>query len=98
MLFQQARIVLSWAKDPQDLDSHTIVPSIDPSSSSCDVSWNNKVCNKGHMQLDIDCVHGMGPETQTILQFDAGKYIYYVLEVFFCHNDSLFGYYPLFAF
>ena len=72
---------MSWAKEPKDLDSHTIVPSVTPGGQACDVSWNFKVCNAGHVQLDLDAIHGMGPETQTIKEFDPGQYVYYVLEV-----------------
>mmetsp|Transcript_60661 Transcript_60661/g.127063 ORF Transcript_60661/g.127063 Transcript_60661/m.127063 type:complete len:172 (+) Transcript_60661:1154-1669(+) len=79
----QARIVLTWGKEPKDLDSHTIVPSLAPNGATCDVSWNSKVCNGGHIQLDLDATKGMGPETQTIKEFDAGQYVYYVVEVIF---------------
>jgi uncharacterized protein YfaP (DUF2135 family) len=88
-LFLQARIVLTWGKEPKDLDSHTIVPSLAPNGAICDVSWNSKVCNGGHVQLDLDATKGMGPETQTIKEFDAGQYVYYVVEVFF----SLYSYF-----
>ena len=85
----QARIVLTWGKEPKDLDSHTVVPAITPNGATCDVSWNSKVCNGGHIQLDLDATKGMGPETQTIKEFDAGQYVYYVVEV---HDFMLINY------
>ena len=64
------RIVLSWGKDPSDLDSHL-------SSQGEHIFYSNK---KGWFSnLDVDDIDSFGPETVTLKKRKQGKqYIYAV--------------------
>ncbi|MBN1561427.1 VWA domain-containing protein, partial [candidate division KSB1 bacterium] len=79
----ELRIVLNWGDTPRDLDVHLLVPSVDGS-----VPYQVYYSSKGrtdsypYAMLDIDKRNGFGPETITIKQFVAGRYVCFV------HNYS----------
>lgn len=58
----EVRIVLSWNKDPRDLDSHLEYGYSHPAQ----VVWNDKSHLNGDLVLDYDVVTGFGPETVTL--------------------------------
>lgn len=76
----QARIVLTWAADPKDLDSYLLAPSAVPGQPPCEVWWKGKNCFSGSVRLDVDATKGLGPETVTIAQFNPGQYVFRVDE------------------
>ncbi len=64
------RIVLSWGKDPADIDSHISYPG----NHICFATKTGSMAN-----LDVDDVDSFGPETITIDRKQSGqKYIYAV--------------------
>ena len=68
------RAVLTWGKNPLDLDSHLAYPNNH-------IYFNEKEGNKAH--LDVDDTDSFGPETITIVKKKQGKkYLYAV------HNYS----------
>jgi hypothetical protein len=69
-----ARIVLSWGKDPRDLDSYLQVPHRDHSNPPCEINFRNKNCHSGVIRLDVDATRGYGPETITLDGFHDGQY------------------------
>jgi hypothetical protein len=69
------RIVLSWGREPRDLDMWLTMPG-----DKCVVMWNNKRCH-GLAALDYDVTQGFGPETITIAGTERGRY-YLVVEHF----------------
>lgn len=70
----QIRIVLTWGKNPSDLDSHlTRVLS----NGVKHHVWFAKP-DAPDIRLDVDCVDSYGPETTTINKLNAGHYIYQV--------------------
>ena len=54
------RFVLSWDKDPRDLDLHLV-------SNDFHISYRNKKSITQRVQLDQDAQHGYGAETITLL-------------------------------
>ena len=79
------RIVLTWGKEPSDLDSHLIGPKA-AGDGNFHIYFHNKAYkNNGVINsfLDLDDVDGSGPETTTIYKMNQnGKYSFYV------HNYS----------
>ena len=73
-----ARFILSWGKQPSDLDIHMLVPGVG-GASGCEVSWRNKDCF-GEARLDLDNTQGYGPETISLSRMRPGKYIVFVNE------------------
>lgn len=76
----QVRIVLNWAADPRDLDSHLLTPEIE--GSTYHVSYLNKgnAESAPYVTLDHDVTDGYGPETITVYDFFAGTYAYYIYK------------------
>merc|ERR1711959_783348 len=61
----QWRYVLSWGRNPADLDIHIVMKS---GGASCEVYYSKKTCNLAGFsaQLDVDARQGFGPETITV--------------------------------
>lgn len=75
----QYRIVLTWGKDPRDLDSH--ITGVTTNGSSFHVYYNNKNAWDGDVHvanLDVDDTSSYGPETITLIPTTANTYRYYV--------------------
>lgn len=72
------RIVLTWGRNPDDLDSHLTGPS-SSGRFHCYFSARRPVAA---VNLDVDDVTSFGPETITINEFTTGTYRYSV------HNYS----------
>lgn len=70
----QYRIAVTWGKHPKDLDSYFTTPG------GCTISYRRKRCTRrgGRTELDLDAVHGFGPETITIKHLGRGMYSYKV--------------------
>jgi len=73
----EIRIILTWAENPADLDSHLKL-RVD------DVQWHVWFADLGSLtsmpyaQLDVDDVTSYGPETTTIAQIFPTRYKFYV--------------------
>ncbi|MET3938307.1 hypothetical protein ABIC22_001119 [Paenibacillus sp. PvP094] len=75
----ETRIVLTWGKDPADLDSHLVGPAGDNSvfhTFFADKQYYNN--DELMVDLDLDDVTSYGPETTTIRQLLPGTYTFYV--------------------
>jgi len=74
----QIRVVLTWGKNPRDLDAHLTGPL--PGGRQFEVSFRNKgdLQSKEFVNLDVDDRDGDGPETITILGVLPGTYQYKV--------------------
>ncbi|MDO4630532.1 MAG: carboxypeptidase regulatory-like domain-containing protein, partial [Planctomycetia bacterium] len=73
----QIRVVLSWEKEPEDLDAHMEGPL--PNKENFHISYGNKGnVDEQFVNLDIDASDGFGPETITVLGVVPGTYRYYV--------------------
>ncbi len=85
---EQFRIVLSWDKQPEDLDAHFL------ESRSYHISFRNtRVLNDGSGQLDRDDMDGYGPESITVSQLDPdSEYSFYAYKYTNKKNPST---YPL---
>lgn len=85
---EQFRFVLSWDKQPEDLDAHFF------ETNSYHISYRNtRVLNDGTGQLDRDDMDGYGPESITVSQLDPeSEYSFYVYKYFTKKNPST---YPL---
>jgi hypothetical protein len=72
----EVRIVLRWGAEPRDLDSHLWLPVASPDH----IAWFDKGALGAFpfAELDIDDVSGIGPETITIADLQAGTYLYAV--------------------
>jgi hypothetical protein len=72
------RIILTWAVDPNDLDSHLFTPLIN--GTRYHVYFGNKgsLVNPPYVNLDVDDVSSYGPETTTIINMTSGEYYYSV--------------------
>lgn len=70
------RLVLTWESEPQDLDAFVLTPT------GCMVSYRKRACNWGgqNVSLDVDSVHGHGPETISIQKPMHGTYYYFVRQ------------------
>lgn len=82
----ETRIVLTWGRDPWDLDSHLIGPTVG------DGQFHTWYADTVYLyedvliaDLDLDDVSSYGPETTTIRQVMPGTYTFYV------HNFSRTG-------
>lgn len=73
---EQFRIVLSWDKQPEDLDAHFL------ETRSYHISFRNtRVLNDGSGQLDRDDMDGYGPESITVSQIDPeSEYHFFVYK------------------
>jgi hypothetical protein len=83
----EIRIVLTWGRNPLDIDSHLIGRT--PSNNGFNVFFDNKIYSyQGvHMaNLDVDDINSYGPETVTILQSIHGRYVYVVHD--FTNKDN----------
>ena len=74
------RIVLTWGKQPKDLDAHMTGPA--PNGSQFHIWFRNMEMVGGKNYLDNDNTKGYGPETITVYNPVKGKYRYAV------HNYS----------
>jgi len=66
------RGILTWGKDPADLDSWLMGACGDK------VYYSRKVCQEGytHVSLDVDVTSGYGPETVSLHSLSEGTYQY----------------------
>ncbi|MFC5987330.1 S-layer homology domain-containing protein [Marinicrinis lubricantis] len=75
----ETRIVLTWDRDPRDLDSHLIGPAREGGHFH---TWfaNKQYNSDGQLivDLDLDDVTSYGPETTTVRQDVYGTYTFYV--------------------
>lgn len=79
-------IVLTWGEHPYDLDSHLFTNV----ANSVDHIWYGKKNDAFNSYLDVDDTDSYGPETVTILDFNAANYYKYcVVDYTNCAN----GYY-----
>jgi len=83
----QIRIVLTWGREPQDLDAHLEGPL--PDGQPFHVSHRNmgNLQQDEFVRLDTDNQGGWGPETITVLGVAPGTYRYYVHD--YTHRDDL---------
>jgi len=72
------RIVLTWAENPRDLDSHLITPQIDGTPYHIYYANKGSMTSPPYAQLDWDDQYSYGPETITINKTFEGTYNYYV--------------------
>lgn len=85
----EIRIVLTWGRNPLDIDSHLIGRT--PSNNSFNVYYEKKVYQYQGVQmanLDVDDTSSYGPETVTILQNIHGRYVYLVHDFTNKANDN----------
>ncbi|MBD8035772.1 S-layer homology domain-containing protein [Solibacillus sp. A46] len=76
---QEIKIMLSWDKDPRDLDSHLEGPTVD--GEKFHIYYGEKRTTSNgivYADLDWDDVDSYGPETTTIRQLLDGEYRFYV--------------------
>jgi PKD repeat protein len=78
----QYRVVLTWAEQPLDIDSHLKTPIIEGTAYHIYYQNYGSASTPPYAQLDIDDTESFGPETVTIYQLKPGEYHYYV------HNYS----------
>ncbi len=74
----EIRIVLTWAEDPRDLDSHLLTPEIEGQKYHIAFYELGDKYNPPYADLDWDDVTSFGPETVTIMQLFPGRYKYFV--------------------
>ena len=72
------RIVLTWGRNPHDLDSHLVAETL--SGETIHVYYSNKNPYPYYANLDVDDTNGEGPETITITNFDGLKNIRYAVH------------------
>jgi uncharacterized protein YfaP (DUF2135 family) len=74
------RFVLNWGAQPQDLDSHMLVPGTVQQSEGYHVyfGFEGYADQEPYVTLDHDITDGFGPETITVYRLMAGTYHYYV--------------------
>lgn len=74
----QLRLVLTWGKQPADLDAHLEGPL--PGGERFHVYFHQRgdLKSKEFVNLDVDDLNGEGPETITVLGVLPGQYRYYV--------------------
>lgn len=68
----QLEVKLSWGMVPRDLDLHV------HTSTGDHVYFSSKASGDGSLKLDIDKMHGIGPETITVKVKSGVKYRFYV--------------------
>ena len=76
------RIVLTWGDFPADLDSHLVGPAANQTTFWVYWATRGSCTSAPFACLDVDALSGRGPETITIAQRTAGRYVYSV------HNFS----------
>jgi len=81
------RIVLTWAENPSDLDSHVFTPLIDGIRYHIYFSNKGSLINPPYVNLDVDDVTSYGPETITIGNTFSEEYYYSVHH--YAGNGSL---------
>ncbi|MDO4582804.1 MAG: carboxypeptidase-like regulatory domain-containing protein [Planctomycetia bacterium] len=74
----EIRIVLTWEKEPADLDAHLEGPLPDDSRFHISFQEKGDLKSKEFVQLDCDARRGFGPETITVLGVLPGTYKYFV--------------------
>lgn len=86
----ETRVVLTWASDPEDLDSHMTGPTSNNSSSRFHVYYDNdgSLNSSPFTNLDLDARDGFGPETITITQQRQGTYRYSVHDYTNRHSTT----------
>ena len=79
----EIRIVLTWGRNPRDLDSHLTVP-LSGGGSSHLAYYNMSVYDNGVLVafLDVDDVDSYGPETITIYHSPPGGVFTYFVHDF----------------
>jgi uncharacterized protein YfaP (DUF2135 family) len=82
----QIRIVLTWGKEPADLDAHLEGPL--PNGKRFQVDYRDKgdLYSQQFVKLDTDCQTGEGPETITVLGVVPGAYRFFVHD--FTNRDN----------
>lgn len=82
----QMRIVLTWGKEPKDLDAHLEGPL--PDGTRFHVYYHNQgdLKSKEFVRLDVDAQDGEGPETITVLGVAPGQYRFFVHD--YTHRDD----------
>ena len=63
---REARLVLTWADKPKDLDIYVLAPPASPGEAPCEVNWRQKDCHSNTVRLDRDDTNGHGPETISV--------------------------------
>jgi hypothetical protein len=76
LAFPLAAVVLTWGKDPDDLDSHFTGP--DGDDSRFEVYYGNRDVDIAF--LDTDDTSSYGPEITSLLKAEPGEYVYSVLN------------------
>ena len=72
------RIVLTWAENPRDLDSH-LVDAADPSGFHVYFNFKSALVNGAEIcNLDVDDTGSYGPETVTLRPQEGHVYYYFV--------------------
>ena len=74
----QLRLVLTWDKEPADLDAHLEGPLPDGERFHVYFHQRGDLKSKEFVNLDVDDRNGEGPETITVLGVLPGEYRYYV--------------------
>ncbi len=74
----QLRLVLTWDKEPADLDAHLEGPLPDGERFHVYFHQRGDLKSKEFVNLDVDDLDGEGPETITVLGVLPGEYRYYV--------------------
>ena len=75
----ETRIVLTWGRDPRDLDSHLIGPAV--GEGQFHTYFSDKVYKHNGsliVDLDLDDVTSYGPETTSIRRSVPGEYTFYI--------------------
>ncbi len=75
----QTRIVLTWDKEPLDIDSHLTGPT--PDGSKFHTYYDDRgydYSGTNYADLDLDDRDGYGPETTTVYKESNGTYTFYV--------------------
>jgi len=82
----QIRLVLTWDREPKDLDAHLEGPL--PGGEKFHVHYGRRgdLKSREYVRLDVDDRNGEGPETITVLGVQPGQYHYYVHD--YTHGDD----------
>jgi uncharacterized protein YfaP (DUF2135 family) len=74
----QLRLVLTWGKEPADLDAHLEGPLPDGERFHVYFHQRGDLKSKEFVNLDVDDRNGEGPETITVLGVLPGEYRFFV--------------------
>lgn len=74
----QLRLVLTWNKEPADLDAHLEGPLPEGERFHVYFHQRGNLKSKEFVNLDVDDLDGEGPETITVLGVLPGEYRFYV--------------------